>query len=308
LSKKSLSFASSWLSAARLRTLPLSVSGIMIGSSYAFFVNKFNSLLFIVALLTTVAYQVLSNFANDYGDGIKGADDNRTGPKRVVQSGLISRPSMKKAITTLSLVSFILTLCLVTLAFGAFSKYFFLFIALGSLAIFAAIKYTVGKFAYGYFGLGDLFVFVFFGIVSVLGSNFLFSTNLNWLLLNPAITLGLLSVGVLNLNNMRDLKSDEKSGKKTLAVYMGKKTSKIYHSVIISTAIVLMLKFQISLEIQSVFLNTVFFINVLGLLIHLFQIYYITQPSHYDNFLKVVALHAFFYSIIISLYFFKIVV
>lgn len=296
------------MSAARLRTLPLSVSGIMIGSSYAFFVNKFNSLLFIVALLTTVAYQVLSNFANDYGDGIKGADENRTGPKRAVQSGLISRPSMKKAIKILSLVSIILTLFLVTLAFGAFSKYFFLFIVLGSLAIFAAIKYTVGKFAYGYFGLGDLFVFIFFGIVSVLGSNFLFSANLNWLLLNPAITLGLLSVGVLNLNNMRDLKSDEKSGKKTLAVCMGKKTSKIYHSVIISTAIVLMLKFQISLEIQSIFLNIVLFINVLGLLIHLFQIYNITQPSRYDNFLKVVALHAFFYSIIISLYFFKIVV
>jgi 1,4-dihydroxy-2-naphthoate octaprenyltransferase len=296
------------LSAARLRTLPLSVSGIMIGSSYAFFVNKFNSSLFIIALLTTVAYQVLSNFANDYGDGIKGADDNRTGPKRAVQSGLISRPSMKKAIKILSLVSIILTLFLVTLAFGAFSKYFFLFIVLGSLAIFAAIKYTVGKFAYGYFGLGDLFVFIFFGIVSVLGSNFLFSANLNWLLLNPAITLGLLSVGVLNLNNMRDLKSDEKSGKKTLAVCMGKKTSKIYHSVIISTAIVLMLKFQISLEIQSIFLNIVLFINVLGLLIHLFQIYNITQPSRYDNFLKVVALHAFFYSIIISLYFFKIVV
>ena len=296
------------MSAARLRTLPLSVSGIIIGSSYAFFVNKFNSSLFIVALLTTIAYQVLSNFANDYGDGIKGADDNRTGPKRAVQSGLISRPSMKKAITILSLVSIILTLCLVTLAFGAFSKYFFLFIALGSLAIFAAIKYTVGKFAYGYFGLGDLFVFIFFGIVSVLGSNFLFSTNLNWLLMNPAITLGLLSVGVLNLNNMRDLKSDEKLGKKTLAVYMGKKTSKIYHSVIISTAIVLMLKFQISLEIQSIFLNIVLFINVLGLLIHLFQIYSITEPSLYDNFLKVIALHAFFYSIIISLYFFKIVV
>lgn len=296
------------MSAARLRTLPLSVSGIMIGSSYAFFVNKFNSSLFIIALLTTVAYQVLSNFANDYGDGIKGADDNRTGPKRAVQSGLISRPSMKKAIKILSLVSIILTLFLVTLAFGAFSKYFFLFIVLGSLAIFAAIKYTVGKFAYGYFGLGDLFVFIFFGIVSVLGSNFLFSVNLNWLLLNPAITLGLLSVGVLNLNNMRDLKSDEKSGKKTLAVCMGKKTSKIYHSVIISAAIVLMLKFQISLEIQSVFLNIILFLNILGLLIHLFQIYNITQPSHYDNFLKIVALHAFFYSIIISLYFFKIVV
>ena len=308
MSKKSLSFVNSWLSAARLRTLPLSVSGIIIGSSYAFFVNKFNSSLFIVALLTTIAYQVLSNFANDYGDGIKGADDNRTGPKRAVQSGLISRPSMKKAITILSLVSIILTLCLVTLAFGAFSKYFFLFIALGSLAIFAAIKYTVGKFAYGYFGLGDLFVFIFFGIVSVLGSNFLFSTNLNWLLMNPAITLGLLSVGVLNLNNMRDLKSDEKLGKKTLAVYMGKKTSKIYHSVIISTAIVLMLKFQISLEIQSIFLNIVLFINVLGLLIHLFQIYNITHSSRYDNFLKAVALHTFFYSIIISLYFFKIVI
>jgi 1,4-dihydroxy-2-naphthoate octaprenyltransferase len=213
LSKTNKSFCDSWLSAARLRTLPLSVSGILVGSSYAFFENTFNLFLFIIALLTTVSYQVLSNFANDYGDGIKGADDNRSGPKRAVQSGLISRSSMKNAIILLSVISIILTLYLVILAFGFFTKYFLFFVGLGGLAIFAAIKYTVGKFAYGYFGLGDFFVFVFFGIISVLGSNFLYGSSLNWFLLNPALTLGLLSVGVLNLNNMRDLESDDKSGK-----------------------------------------------------------------------------------------------
>ena len=123
MSKTNKSFCDSWLSAARLRTLPLSVSGILVGSSYAFFENTFNLFLFIIALLTTVSYQVLSNFANDYGDGIKGADDNRSGPKRAVQSGLISRPSMKNAIILLSVISIILTLYLVILAFGFFTKY-----------------------------------------------------------------------------------------------------------------------------------------------------------------------------------------
>lgn len=308
MSKTNKSFCDSWLSAARLRTLPLSVSGILVGSSYAFFENTFNLFLFIIALLTTVSYQVLSNFANDYGDGIKGADDNRSGPKRAVQSGLISRSSMKNAIILLSVISIILTLYLVILAFGFFTKYFLFFVGLGGLAIFAAIKYTVGKFAYGYFGLGDFFVFVFFGIISVLGSNFLYGSSLNWFLLNPALTLGLLSVGVLNLNNMRDLESDDKSGKKTLAVFMGKKTAKVYHFILISAAIFLILTFQINLEIKSVVLNALLLLNVLGLAIHLFQVYNITNPLDYDKFLKIIALHAFFYSTIISLYFFKIIV
>jgi len=165
---KNTSLLKAWISAARIRTLPLSVSGILIGSSYAYFSEKFTFSVFFIAILTTVSYQLLSNFANDYGDGVKGTDDNRIGPKRTVQSGLISRVLMKKGLVILSLISSFLTLALIILAFGLNSFNVLIFAALGGLAIFSAIKYTVGKFAYGYFGLGDLFVFIFFGLVSVL--------------------------------------------------------------------------------------------------------------------------------------------
>ena len=235
---KNTSLLKAWVSAARIRTLPLSVSGILIGSSYAYFLGKFSFSVFVIAILTTISYQLLSNFANDYGDGVKGTDDNRIGPKRTVQSGLISPVLMKKGMVILSLISSFLTLALIILAFGLNSFYILIFAALGGLAIFSAIKYTVGKFAYGYFGLGDLFVFVFFGLISVLGSNFLFDSILEFKLMNPAIVLGLLSVGVLNLNNMRDIKNDADCGKKTLAVLLGAHKAKIYHFTLVSLSLI----------------------------------------------------------------------
>ena len=133
-----------WLSAARLRTLPLSISGVLIGSSYSFYNDVFNLNVFICALLTTISYQLLSNFANDYGDGVKGSDEKRIGPKRTVQSGLISSYQMKKAVFNLSIIASLLTFLLLTLSFEISSIYFLVFILLGGLAIFAAIKYTVG--------------------------------------------------------------------------------------------------------------------------------------------------------------------
>jgi len=223
---KNTSLLKAWISAARIRTLPLSVSGILIGSSYAYFSEKFTFSVFFIAILTTISYQLLSNFANDYGDGVKGTDDNRIGPKRTVQSGLISRVLMKKGVVVLSLISSFLTLTLIILAFGLNSFYVLIFSALGGLAIFSAIKYTVGKFAYGYFGLGDLFVFIFFGLISVLGSNFLFDSVLEFKLLSPSIVLGLLSVGVLNLNNMRDIQNDAECGKKNTCCCIGYTKSK----------------------------------------------------------------------------------
>jgi 1,4-dihydroxy-2-naphthoate polyprenyltransferase len=305
---KNTSLLKAWISAARIRTLPLSVSGILIGSSYAYFSEKFRFSVFFIAILTTISYQLLSNFANDYGDGVKGTDDNRVGPKRTVQTGLISRVLMKKGIIVLSLTSSFLTLALIVLAFGLNSFYVLIFAALGGLAIFSAIKYTVGKFAYGYFGLGDLFVFLFFGLISVLGSNFLFGSVLEFKLLSPSIVLGLLSVGVLNLNNMRDIQNDADCGKKTLAVVLGAQKAKFYHLFIISFALVLISHFQYELNISSNYLNFFLIINSLGLFVHLFKVNNVSNPKEYDKYLKVLALHAFLFSVLISFYFFKILV
>jgi 1,4-dihydroxy-2-naphthoate octaprenyltransferase len=197
---------------------------------------------------------------------------------------------------------------LIVLAFGLKSFYVLIFAALGGLAIFSAIKYTVGKFAYGYFGLGDLFVFIFFGLVSVLGSNFLFDSVLELKLLYPSVALGLLSVGVLNLNNMRDLQNDAKCGKKTLAVLLGAQKAKLYHIFIITSAIVLICVFQYNLNISSNCLNTLFILNSLGLFIHSVLILKVSKPLGFDKYLKVLALHAFVFSLLTSFFFFKIIV
>ena len=173
LSKNTVLKFNAWVSAARLRTLPLSVSGVFIGSFASYSTLNFNLLIFILAVATTISYQVLSNFANDYGDGIKGADKDRIGPERALQSGIIGPQEMKRGIITTSVISLFLTVLLVYICFSKDFFSFVMFIGLGVLAIVAAIKYTVGKNAYGYSGYGDLFVFVFFGLVSVLGSNFL---------------------------------------------------------------------------------------------------------------------------------------
>ena len=155
-----------WISAARLRTIPLSISGILVGSFATINQKMFDLPIFLLAIFTTISYQVLSNFANDYGDGIKGTDNNRIGPKRAVQSGEISAKEMKKGIFLLSTISFILTFLLVFISFGKDINNLILFIALGLAAIISAIKYTVGENAYGYMGFGDLFV------LSVRGSNY----------------------------------------------------------------------------------------------------------------------------------------
>ena len=192
-----------WIQAARLRTLPLSVSGIIVGSAYAYYQGFSDFRIVILALLTTLGLQVLSNYANDYGDGVKGTDANRIGEKRLVAAGIISAKQMKRAVLITANITFILALGLIYIAFGKENFVLSLiFILLGISSIGAAIKYTVGKGAYGYSGFGDLFVFIFFGLVSVIGSNFLFTKMIDWKLFLPAITIGLLSVAVLNLNNI----------------------------------------------------------------------------------------------------------
>jgi len=183
----------SWFNAARLRTLPLSISGIIVGTSLAYIEGCSNGVIFVMALLATISFQITSNFANDYGDGVKGTDnEDRIGPKRAMQSGLLTKKELKTGIVISVIINVILIFCVVYVAFGAHNlPYVFLFVGLGIFSVWAAIKYTVGNSAYGYKGLGDIFVFLFFGLLAVLGTMFLYTKYITIVAVLPAITIGL---------------------------------------------------------------------------------------------------------------------
>ena len=284
-----------WIQAARLRTLPLSVSGIIVGSAYAYHQGFSDWRIVVLALLTTLGLQVLSNYANDYGDGVKGTDSNRIGEKRLVASGVITAEQMKKAVIITTVLTFIIALLLIYVAFGKENfALSLIFILLGIGSIGAAIKYTVGKSAYGYSGFGDVFVFVFFGLVSVVGSNFLFTHFIDWKLFLPATAIGLLSVAVLNLNNMRDIENDKIAGKNTLVVKMGLENAKKYHEFLILTPFVLMILFSLVIKLSFYAMILVFFI----LAVHLKTIKKSNKYEDFDPELKKVALSTFALSIL----------
>lgn len=279
-----------WILAARLRTLPLSVSGIIVGSAYAYFQNHFDGLIFTLSLVTTLAFQVLSNFANDYGDGIKGTDAHRIGEKRMVASGVISPQQMKKAVILMSVFSLVVAVGLIYVSFGRdHFLYSILFLLLGLACISAAIKYTVGTKAYGYSGFGDVFVFVFFGLVAVMGSNFLYSKTVDVKLLLPAIAIGMLATAVLNLNNMRDVENDTTAGKNTLVVKMGLKWAKNYQHFLIVAPFVLLFIFSIGINTRLFFSFWVF----IFLLKHLEKVRKSNRYEDFDPELKKVALSTF---------------
>src|SRR5690606_24516513 len=211
----------------------------MTGSAMALCQGAFDSTIFVLALITTIGFQVTSNFANDYGDGVKGTDGaDRIGPLRALQSGALDRKSLKRGIVIAVVLTLIVAFLLINQAFGRDQMPFvILFIVLGVLSIWAAIRYTMGTSPYGYKGLGDLFVFLFFGLLGVLGSLFLYTKNIDWPDLLRAIGIGLLCVGVLNLNNLRDMESDQKHGKITLVVKMGFENGKMYHFCLITLAL-----------------------------------------------------------------------
>ena len=290
----------SWIKAARLRTLPLSVSGILIGSFAAYADGLFNMSIFLLSLSTTISYQILSNFANDFGDGIKGADKNRIGPTRLIQSGQISKTQMILGIKISVFISFILTVILIFTSFKGSLFNIAVFLFLGILAIISAIKYTIGKNAYGYIGLGDVFVFIFFGLVSVMGSNFLYSSEIKLELIFPSLTLGFLSAAVLNLNNMRDLRNDKQSKKNTIAVKLGAQNSKIYHYILILLSIINVLLFYFNTEQNSLFNIIMVFSVIIILLYHIFQVSILSREIDFDKLLKPLVLTTFFYSLIIS--------
>ncbi|MBA6155365.1 1,4-dihydroxy-2-naphthoate octaprenyltransferase [Tenacibaculum sp. S7007] len=302
-----------FIKAARLRTLPLSVSGIIVGGALGledFIKNNYEdcveypilltSDVFWLAILTTIGFQVLSNFANDYGDGIKGTDDNREGEARMVSSGAITPKQMKSTMIITGVITLVVALLLIYVAFGKDDfLYSVIFFGLGVASIIAAIKYTVGKSAYGYSGFGDVFVFVFFGLLAVVGTYFLYTKQLNLTVFLPAFTIGLLSTAVLNLNNMRDRVNDAKSGKNTLVVKMGAVFGKVYqYNLIIASFLFAMLYVVINYKTPYQFL---FIIAYLPLLKHLIFVYKNKEEALLDGELKKVALSTFLFSILFGL-------
>ncbi|MFC7357593.1 1,4-dihydroxy-2-naphthoate octaprenyltransferase [Jejudonia soesokkakensis] len=288
-----------WISAARLRTLPLSISGIIAAGAAAYAVNQFSILVFILAILTTLGFQILSNFANDYGDGVKGTDNaNRVGPARALQSGLLTRKELKVGMAITVLVTLLLASMLIFAAFGMENFVLsIVFFNLGIAAVIAAITYTVGKKAYGYRAMGDLFVFIFFGIVGVMGCYFLFTESLGNFVLFPAITIGLLSTAVLNLNNMRDREADALVNKNTLAVVLGGTRVKRYHALLILAALIsTLLYFLLNAYRPIQYMPLLAFVP---LLLNLIKVFKVKSPVLLDPELKKVALSTFLFSILL---------
>lgn len=299
---------SDWIKAARLRTLPLSLSGIIMGSFIARWKlygegGVWDWRIFALALLVTLLYQILSNYANDYGDGVKGTDAKRVveAEARAVASGKITAKQMKNAVIILSVLSFAATVGLLYVAFiPKYMNEFYMFIGLGVASILAAIGYTIGKKPYGYMGLGDLFVFIFFGLVSVCGSYFLFTKSFSWDMLLPGTAVGMMSMAVLNLNNMRDIESDRLSGKNSFALRIGFKNAMIYEMVLLQLPLILMLVF---FGVNGFFQSQNYYVFiVMILLLPLMklrrQIMAVKNPRELDPFLKQVGIITFMMAIL----------
>jgi 1,4-dihydroxy-2-naphthoate octaprenyltransferase len=291
-----------WIQAMRLRTLPLAASCILAGAAAAKSDGYENSMILLLTLCTTFLLQILSNFANDYGDYSHGVDnENRVGPTRAIQSGAISKNQMKRALiitTLLTLVSGISLLWFVFAPSTQFTSALIMF-ALGIGAIAAAIKYTVGNNPYGYRGLGDLFVFLFFGPVGVLGTCYLLSATLESQNILLAITTGFYSAAVLNLNNLRDHVNDAASGKQTLVVKMGFRAGKVYQTILIVIGSLSMCLW-IALNGHSAFA----YLPILASLAQcglLFSVWKTEEPAMLDPMLKKVAILSLLSSLLLIL-------
>ena len=286
-----------WIHAFRLRTLPLALSSIVMGAFVAYADNGFRAIITGLAALTTLFLQILSNLANDYGDSKHGVDNvERLGPERAVQSGVISAKEMKYAVILFSVLSFVSGIALLISGLGSrvFSIRFLVFLILGISAIAAAVKYTVGKNPYGYKGFGDVFVFLFFGLAGVIGTYFLNTGVFKWDVILPAISIGCLSTGVLNLNNMRDIDNDRESGKITLVVKMGEQKARIYHLLlIVITALSSLLYTAINYSSLWQYLYIIIFILFYK---HIKTVLSTQQPQQLDPYLKQLAIATLLFS------------
>jgi len=272
-----------WLKAFRLRTLPLALASIGLGSFLAAREHSFNLRVTLLCLLTTTFLQILSNLANDYGDFVNGADSiHREGPQRMVQSGNVSPRTMKMAIIIFSLLSAISGLLLI------YRENIYFFGPLGIMAIIAAITYTAGKKPYGYAGLGDLSVFIFFGLTGVIGSYYLQTHSYHWQILLPAFSCGVFSVAVLNINNIRDIEADRLAGKNTIPVRIGREKARKYHSFLLASGLISTILYNL-FEYKSIWQFSFLLIFPL-LLKNLRAIQSKETPKDLDPYLKQMAL------------------
>ncbi|MGA3279497.1 MAG: 1,4-dihydroxy-2-naphthoate polyprenyltransferase [Smithella sp.] len=287
-----------WIEAARLRTLPLALSSIITGSALAQFDGAFNLRVLIPALLTAIFLQILSNLANDYGDAVKGTDnDGRVGPLRSVQSGAITQAQMRKGIACMTFAAILAGIWLICEGLSGLSLVDYIsFMFLGLISVIAALTYTLGKNPYGYSGLGDIAVFLFFGLTGVLGTYFLYRHTLSWGAALMAVVLGLFSMGVLNLNNMRDMENDRRCGKITIAVKLGMSRAKKYHSFLIisgllGSAFFTALNFKSMGQLAIILIFPVFIRDINA-------ISKINDHRELDPFLKKLSLSTFIFSIL----------
>ncbi len=289
-----------WIEAFRLRTLPLALASVVLGSLLALADGQFRWIIFRLALITTVFLQILANLANDYGDTLHGADTaERIGPQRGLQSGAITPAKMRIAIGVFVLLSSLTGVGLIVAGTGGTAwggSAVFVVLGLGALA--AAIKYTIGKRPYGYAGYGDLFVFLFFGLIGVIGTYYLHTHRFYWSLLLPAGSIGLLSVGVLNINNMRDHLQDAKAGKRTVVVKIGFPRAKIYHLGLILSAIILSIIF-ISFNYSSS-LKFLFLIIAPVMIRHAVEVFRLKEPEKLDPYLKKLAINTFLFALLLG--------
>ena len=293
-----------WLHAARLRTLPLSLSGIIVGTGLAALLDVYDGLIFSLALFTTIGFQVLSNFANDLGDSQKGTDNaERVGPARAIQSGQLTASQMKRGMWVIGLISLVSALLLIRVSVSNLSQTaIYTYVILAGACIAAAITYTVGKNAYGYRGLGDIMVFIFFGLVSVIGVFGLYGEGFEWLVLFPAISIGAWSTAVLNLNNLRDISNDAKMQKRTMVVQLGFERAKLYHVFLVSSGLATWF-FTVYLLAFNTYNYWLFgaLLPSIGFVLHLKRVLDNQTPAALDPELKKVALLTFFSSLLFAI-------
>ena len=217
-----------YIQSLRLRTLPLSMSGIILGSGLAGFRNW---LVFVLAICTTLSLQILSNLSNELGDAQKGTDSDQQGREAYgLQAGTITEKQIKGMIWLFVVLCVLFGIALIYSAFGSLvSPSSLVFLGLGLLAMIGAVTYTLGKHSYGYIGLGDLGVFLFFGLLSTMGAYYLQTQTMTWHVFWCSVAIGLPCVGVLNLNNIRDMQNDRKHGKRTFASLLGPKGARVFH-------------------------------------------------------------------------------
>ncbi|WP_340616489.1 1,4-dihydroxy-2-naphthoate polyprenyltransferase [Xenorhabdus entomophaga] len=269
-STTSISQIQAWLESLRPKTLPLAIAAVITGSALASWTGHFKWPVALLALLTAAILQILSNLANDYGDVAKGSDaEKRIGPMRGMQKGLITAKQMKNALKITVLLSCLSGISLIVVACNSLSDVIG-FLVLGLLAIIAAITYTVGAKPYGYLGLGDISVLIFFGWLSVLGTYYLQANTFSLNTILPATACGLLSVAVLNINNLRDIENDRQNGKNTLAVRLGGKKARYYHAALIIGAMSCLITF--TLQYLTSWTSWLFLLAFPLLLKHMLQV------------------------------------